>query len=407
VKNQYILGCGLSALIYKFYNPEYKIIGEQIGGMLKNDFMKNTILLHDTFENQQLLKDLGMEIKKKTHLIKYVKNNTIQNKITLIDKIAFIRKKLDDDNIQVNDVTLSTEDYFIPILDVDFTELLDKLKKDVDIIQENIIRISDTEIITETGRYDYDEIVSTLPANIFWDIYYKKQNIQLKSLPITIILTDEVPSVLNAEQFDLAYFCDTRFKYTRINKRGDNYLYEFSGELSEDEVKSHIPKQSIIKEYFVNKTGIIFTDKNNVPPPNIKFLGRFAIWDHSYKIQDAVKASQPNYDFQHIWNRQKSFSKNFIDFDKLNDEEYVTRQTHDYLLHLYSELTEVLECTNYKKHKANKKIDVEKIKIELVDSFKYLLNLFLLYKVDVQEFIKLFNDKSKIVEERWKNEQNK
>ena len=403
---KYCLGLGISSLIFNKYNPEFKIIGpkEDLGGKLKNDFMKNTILLHDTKESQELLKDLEIEIKKVTHLIKYVENNTIHSQISLIKKLAFIIKKMNDDKFKIDDVKLSTDDYFIPILQVDFNEIIEKLSKDIHIIDEKVIRITSNEIITEKNRYEYSEIVSTLPANIFWDLYYEKRNLEFKKVPVTFVLADELPTVLRNETFNLAYFIDKNIKYTRINKLDNNYLYEFSGEINCEEVKQYLPKNANIINYYVDNCGIIVDNLDNIPPTNIKFIGRFANWSHAYKINDSIKASKWSYDFQHLWNIQKTFSNKVINFNDLKTSDKKEELTQSFILHLLEELSEILRETNYKKHSKHIEVDVEKLKEECVDLFKYLLNILLVWDVDAKEFSELFIKKSKIVDERFDKE---
>jgi len=406
MKSKYILGNGISALIYKFYNPEFKVIGikEELGGKLKNDFMKNTILLHDTKDTEELLKDLEIEIKKVTHLIKYVENNTTHSQISLIKKLAFIIKKMNDDNFKIEDVKLSTDDYFIPILNVDFNEIINKLSNNVTIIDEKVIRISDTEIITEKNRYEYSEIVSTLPADIFWNLYYEKRNLEFRKLPVTFVLADELPKVLREEKFNLAYFIDKNIKYSRINKLDNQYLYEFTNFISREDIVQYLPKNANIINYYVDNCGIIVDNLDNIPPSNIKFIGRFANWLHSYKINDSIKASQPNLDFQHLWNIQKTFSNKVINFNDLKTSDKKEELTQSFILHLLEELSEILRETNYKKHSKHIEVDVEKLKEECVDLFKYLLNILLVWDVDAKEFSELFIKKSKIVDERFDKE---
>ena len=282
--------------------------------------------------------------------------------------------------------------------------MIKKLSEKVEIINETVIRINDKEIITDKTSYEYEEIVSTLPATTFWTLYYQTKHLDFRSVPVTFVLSDEVPNVLSGVPFDLMYFIDNKYRYTRINAQNDKYLYEFSGKLTEEEIKKCLPKSAEILKYYVDEMGIIISNVNNIPPPRIRFISRFSMWNHKIKLNDVIKESKFSYSFNNIWNTQASFSKNFMDFNKLNNDEYVEQQTRDYLLHVMGEIAEVLEHTNYKKHKQKKELDRSGVKEELIDIQKYLLNLFLLYNVDVREFVELFNSKSKIVEERLKKE---
>jgi hypothetical protein len=133
------------------------------------------------------------------------------------------------------------------------------------------------------------------------------------------------------------------------------------------------------------------------------FVGRFAKWEHSVKQQDVIKDAVFNFDFRNIWNIQKTFQlthANFNNIDELKREEL----TKDFLLHLHVELAEVLNCINYKKHKPRHSINESELKDELIDAFKYLLNIMIFWDIDVEEFVKLFYKKSDVVMNRYMSE---
>lgn len=407
--NKYILGAGLSSLCYAWYNPEYTIIGEDIGGRLNKEFFKNIIYFHKTSETENFLKDVGIPYKVKTQIIKYLKDNEITSYITIEDKINIIKKKLDDDNFEVKDLNLSTSDYYISVLEFSMGDLITKLKEKVKIIAERIIRITDKEIITESSNYEYTNIVSTLPANIFWKIYHKPKQLELKSKPVTFVLCDKEPSMGENVNYDMIYVLDKNIKYTRISKKpGERdekkILYEFTGEFSKDEVAKYLPVGSNILEYYIDKQAIIYTDKNNIAPKDILFVGRFAEFSHSLKTQDVLKQARWSYDLRHIFNRQASFTSRMNDFNTLDKIETKEQLTQLFILHLTEELGEILHEINYKKHKQRKEIDLTLLKDELIDTFKYVLNLLITWDIDAQELVKLFNNKSSIVEKRLEQE---
>jgi len=395
--------------MYSFYNPEYTIISEDIGGKLKHSFFANIIYLHATIETEKFLKDVGIEYTKKTQLIKYYKNNKITQDIDINDKINIIRKKLDDIEFNPIDLNLSTNDYYIDIFEINYNILIEKLSKNIKIITEKVIRITDKNIITENSRYEYSHIVSSLPADVFNKLYYKPRQLEFKSKPVTFVLTDKCPHECLTETFDMLYILDLDKKYVRISKkpgeRNSNiYLYEFTGRYTKEDIITYLPEGSNILEYYIDYRGIIYTNKNNFAPTNILFIGRFALWEHSLKQQDILKEAQFDYDFRTIFSRQGYFTSQLIDFNLLNTIDNKEKLTKDYILHLTAELGEVLNELNYKQHKAKKIVNSEKVKEELIDIQKYLLNLFLVWGVSTQEFVKLFNDKSYKVEQRYEQE---
>ena len=405
MNKKFLAGSGISSLIFAFYNPQYTIIAPQegLGGKLKNDFLKNTIYLHADQSSKQFLTDVGIHYTSRVHTLKYCKGGQIRREIYVIDKINFIKKKLQDDTFMPKDTNLSVEDYYINVLDVDYQLLIQKLSEKVTIIDETIIRITEDTIVTDKMVYQYDELISTIPAPIFWRLYYKPKNLEFKSIPVTFVLTDEVPNILVGVPFDLIYFIDKKYEYTRINSYDGKYLYEWSSELSEEEVKKQLPKNANILKYHVDNMGIIFTNDENIPPKNIRFLGRFAQWNHKIKTNDVIKEARFSYDFTHIWNRQKDFFNKVDGLDSIQTLEQKETATHSMILHLLDEITEVLNETNYKRHKPHKDTDISKVREELIDTFKYLLTLAIIWDIDTKLFVSEFNRKSDIVEKRWED----
>lgn len=407
---KFVLGGGISGLIFAYYNREYKVISPDLGGRLNKDFFKNIIYLHDSRESEKFLNDLNVLFTRRTQMIKYVKDNVVVDRLSKEDKISLIRKKLEDKEYNPKDLNLSTSDYYIPILEFNYGDLIKKISDCINFIQGKVIRITDGRIITEDTFYEYDSVVSTLPANIFWNLYSSEEKPETKSKPVTFVLTDKAPDVCKDKVYDMVYFADDNQKYVRISKKpnsGKNchILYEFTGEVSKEECVKHLPLHSEILEYYVDNQGIIFTNKNNLPPKNVLFIGRFATWNHSDKQQDVIKESLFNYDFRHIFNRQSNFTKFHIDFNRLNDVEYKESLTKDYLLFLSKEVSEVLDEINYKHHVKNrKKVNEDSVREELIDCQKFLFNLMIIWGINADLFIKIFNKKSDIVEQKFINQ---
>ena len=63
--NKFILGSGISALIFKYFNPSYKIISpdEKPGGQLtKHNNLLTTFYIHNTLETRELLNNLKIKL---------------------------------------------------------------------------------------------------------------------------------------------------------------------------------------------------------------------------------------------------------------------------------------------------------------------------------------------------------
>ncbi len=120
-----------------------------------------------------------------------------------------------------------------------------------------------------------------------------------------------------------------------------------------------------------------------------------------------MKKKKDTTDLEKIWKEQKSFQYNFYDPDKMSEEEKISL-TKEYILSIHRELGEVLNIIPWKLHRRQtRKYDKEHIKEELIDCFKFLLNLCIIHGMNPDKFFKLFMKKSKIVRKRFEDEKKK
>lgn len=107
---------------------------------------------------------------------------------------------------------------------------------------------------------------------------------------------------------------------------------------------------------------------------------------------------------QQIWEKQKSFQKNFFDLDNMTEEERI-RLTKEFILCAHRELSEILNETPWKLHRVNtKEYNIEHVHEEIIDTFKFLLNICILQGLTPDLFETLFFKKSDIVEKRYAEE---
>jgi len=274
------------------------------------------------------------------------------------------------------------------------------LAKEVRVIKDRVVKITSEEIVTEKGRYRYTELISTIPAPVFWELYGEEK--QLKYFPETFVLSKTNPVPESSIYWDIVYFIDKNIPYTRVSKYSNElYLYEFTGEISKKEIVKLLPKLEVISIY-TDPYGVVITDLNNVPPPNVRFVGRFATWNHTYKIQDAIKDALARYDFISVWNKQKDFNANFFDFN-VKDIELQQKLTKDFVLHVEDEAHELLREINWKMDQyKTKEVDRDHLLEEWIDIFKYWLGIGNVWGFTLEDFLNEFWRKSKIVDERFK-----
>jgi len=107
-----------------------------------------------------------------------------------------------------------------------------------------------------------------------------------------------------------------------------------------------------------------------------------------------------------IWHIQRDFTKNFIDLKNAPREERI-KYTKEMLLHLVAEIDEILNAIgDWKPHRVKKNLPISKDAIteEIVDAFKFLLNVALVWDISPGEFFEVFVRKSRVVERRYQFE---
>ena len=77
---KYILGAGLSGLIFSHYNPEYKIISADLGGKLNNKICISTINFPESDEIKSFLQEIKIPYYIENHVVKYMIENEIIEK---------------------------------------------------------------------------------------------------------------------------------------------------------------------------------------------------------------------------------------------------------------------------------------------------------------------------------------
>jgi NTP pyrophosphatase (non-canonical NTP hydrolase) len=116
--------------------------------------------------------------------------------------------------------------------------------------------------------------------------------------------------------------------------------------------------------------------------------------------------------FREIYLDQKKHTRELIKAEygeDINDgplsDKLIDELTLKYGYYCIKELTEVVDETNFKPHVLSRKaLNNDKIKEELIDSFKYWLNLCILHGFYPEEIVEEYWRKSKIVRERYQKE---
>lgn len=105
-----------------------------------------------------------------------------------------------------------------------------------------------------------------------------------------------------------------------------------------------------------------------------------------------------------VWEEQASFQVNFVDLENMTLEER-TKFTKENMLALHRELGELLNELPWKPHRTkDQHYNIDNVQEEMIDCFKYMINLALTWGVTPEKFVELFDKKSAIVKARFDKE---
>lgn len=105
-----------------------------------------------------------------------------------------------------------------------------------------------------------------------------------------------------------------------------------------------------------------------------------------------------------VFTEQKEFQKYFYDPDNTDIDEKI-KFTKEYILSIHRELGEVLNTLPWKLHrKEDKEISIQNLNEEIIDCFKFLLNLCIIWNIDHEKFVNEFFRKSMVVRQRYNQE---
>lgn len=293
--SKYVIGGGISGLIFSFYNPEYKIFSKQIGGQLDSKIPLGPRIIQKTEETKQLLEDLGIEAKVKTARIGYYYEGEIHEKCPehlLVEYYKKSRCLSEVDLCEIPSSAMSGSKESLEYYDVSFEKIIKSLSSKVDILSSDVKMITDKALLTYDlvngeNSFKYENIISTIPAPSFCRIYHPRIKHKFKYLG-KIFMSIPLDKKLIGD-FDYVYFPTNEFLFHRATKAGKDKLVI---EYTYNQNKKFDPpawKNSSGTEYI--EIGQIIPNTIDFFIENVYFLGRYAAWDHSIKIQDVIRQS--------------------------------------------------------------------------------------------------------------------
>lgn len=300
---KFIIGGGISGLIFSFFNPEYKIISSNVGGQMTNKISFGPRILQENPYNKYLLECLKINAVVKTMKIGYFYNGSLHDRCPLSLKELYYTKSRNiisaDEKIPESIMSegKNTIDYY----DVDFKQIVKALYEKVSFIKSNVLKINDGKIFLDDLKtfIEYKHIISTIQAPAFFRMFSKPKFMyvckNLKYLSKEFII---VPSAeIDIGSYDYVYFPEMKYNFHRVTKFNSSFnnsmnIVEYVNSIYSSGYNKVNTKKEwkriIARDYM--EIGQI--QSGEIPTiPAVMFLGRYAEWNHSIKTQDVVKKS--------------------------------------------------------------------------------------------------------------------
>jgi hypothetical protein len=280
-----VLGGGIAGLIYSFYNPDTILISENIGGQFVAPFQLGPRLIHQDCYTERLLVDLNLyfSTKIKTVNVGYFYDGKLTNKNTEKNKREYFKRTRLSSSVPYSSVMSSGKNkYHVYDIseDVLIQTLLVNSKSNFVIDSIEKIDLYDHKVHTKKQNiFEYENLISTIPANIFYKLSNLPQIANLfTSLPTTFRYSEKLEDNFpDFPDYDYVYVTDLKYSFHRITRVENGYVYEINDNLTSGE------------NTLILKTGQLIQNVFNISVPNVEFIGRYAKWDHSIKINEVLK----------------------------------------------------------------------------------------------------------------------
>ena len=295
-EDKVILGGGVAGLIWLYYHPEYKLISKDVGGQFKSAFALGPKFLHLDENTKKLMTDLGLSnIPIKKVKIGFHYNGKVHSENTEENRQRYFNKTRESNepyrsSMSANKTSFEAYD----IGPEELTNLLfDNVKKN-NIIRQNAkkIDIENQEIEIETEKIKYNNLLSTIPANIFLRLSGENDLAEkFKYFSTFFVLFGEEDFKyfypVDFTGFDYVYFSEDKFPFHRATKTSQGIVAEYK--VSPEQNEPILLGVPIRRNDMLLKVGQLVENDVNLNFKNVRFFGRYATWKHSIKINELLK----------------------------------------------------------------------------------------------------------------------
>jgi hypothetical protein len=295
-----ILGGGIAGLIFAYYNKDYLLLTDHVGGQMSSYFDLGPRYLHKTSKVVEFLNRLKMPIIDRKIKVGYLSDNGFEEPTELFRELYFKKSRCVNDLKGFDPTVLNTNLREFDVLDVDFKDLVGKLfnKLDLRIYTTKVVSIDIDKCLVTTSNtqtFRYEHLVSTIPLNIFCKISNLSVPVSLESFDMTYCLLKN--TFFEMGQFDFIYDIRTTTCFHRMTKCKQGIVCDLhESRLKElnsiSDVFFSLPKKYSIQT--IKNSQIISLEKDFELKNNrtIKFFGRYGTWNRRFKTETVIEEAQ-------------------------------------------------------------------------------------------------------------------
>lgn len=273
-----IVGGGFTGLIAKLFIPDALIITQFLGD--RHFLGRDSIKIFKNEYNELLLQRIGRDCMEQALLVGY----EIDGKILDYPSYAFLEKfvvaKMGDLIEQSGNSVGEFKGADPVVYDISSFELFSAIYNNIRVnkpfpIFGSVDKIDNNFVYCGEEKIEYDLLISTIPSPVFWKAYGKEK--RRLSLPIVFAKSVVAPAVWSKKYHFVNY---TSYDFNRVQAIKGGYLYE---SLNDMNIAEQYESQKVVYGRFINAP-------DNIPPSDkIKFVGRFAEWNHKIRIENTVE----------------------------------------------------------------------------------------------------------------------
>ena len=294
---KYILGGGITGLIFAYYNQDYTIITENIGGQMGSKFSLGPRYLHKTINAKSFLYSLQIPYSERVIRVGYVDDDGWVDSPDIKFREKYFMKSRGQKTLEGFDSSVMNNNQTkFTVLDIDFAKLIEKLdEKIANRIRQGRITSINTALQTfeiARGRYKedfvYNHLVSSIPLSIFANSLENDHKLKeefYSSYGMTYCLVEENDE-FDTGQFDFVYDARESSKWHRMTKDGDDIVLDFFGELERIDLTGFVGDKYIAHASLPHCQ--IVSKKANPNIKNVKFIGRYGTWNRKWKTEAVI-----------------------------------------------------------------------------------------------------------------------